>query len=475
MKDVTAAILIHSDRLLIARRRPDTRHGNDWEFPGGKVEAGESPQDCLCREMLEEFGVTVEVGDFFATSEYRYDHGCIRLLAYRTRWIAGAFQLRVHDELRWIALDELDAFVFLPADRPLVTLLKSILRNEKMPQTEDRLSPSANHHYLMNNQTPRLTFTGGDVREWQQALRPAVAQCLGMGNMPTTRVDLAPRSIWKRRHEFGTIEKIIFTSEAFADVPAYLCLPKDVAPPYPTFICLQGHSTGAHVSIAVQRDDETLPLEVAGDRDFGIGCMKRGMAALCIEQRSFGARRELRLDDSNCAGCHQATVHALMLGRTLIGERVYDVDRGIDYLESRGDIDMTSLGVMGNSGGGTISLFAAALLPRLRAAMPSCYFCTFADSVMSIYHCLDNYAPGLLLVAEMADVLGCFAPRPVTIVAGVEDAIFPIAGVRKAFAQLQKIYAAAGAPENCRLVVGPEGHRFYAEQGWSAMLPMLGR
>jgi len=128
---------------------------------------------------------------------------------------------------------------------------------------------------------------------------------------------------------------------------------------------------------------------------------------------------------------------------------------------------------MGNSGGGTTSLFAAALLPRLTHAMPSCYFCTFRDSIMSIHHCMCNYVPNLLLYAEMAHVMGLFAPRPVVIVAGKDDPIFPLDGVKKAFAELKKIYAAAGAENNCKLVIGDGAHRFYAEGGWSAMQEFL--
>ena len=143
-------------------------------------------------------------------------------------------------------------------------------------------------------------------------------------------------------------------------------------------------------------------------------------------------------------GCHDATMHALMLGRTLLGERVFDVDRGLDYLETRDDVDQSRVGIMGNSGGGTTSLFSAAVLPRLRYAMPSCYFCTFRDSLMSIYHCADNYVPGLLQYAEMADVMGLFAPRPVVLVAERHDNIFPIGATRRAFADLQEVYAAAG-------------------------------
>jgi hypothetical protein len=73
----------------------------------------------------------------------------------------------------------------------------------------------------------------------------------------------------------------------------------------------------------------------------------------------------------------------------------------------------------------------------------------------------------------MADVMGLFAPRPVVLVAGRKDPIFPIKGVRQAFARLKRIYRAAGAADRCHLVVGPEGHRFYAEAAWPVMLREL--
>ena len=72
--------------------------------------------------------------------------------------------------------------------------------------------------------------------------------------------------------------------------------------------------------------------------------------------------------------------------------------------------------------------------------MPSCYFCTFRDSIMSIPHCADNYVPGLLKVAEMSDVAGLCAPKPLVVVAGEQDDLFPIQGVRKAFEDLREIY-----------------------------------
>jgi len=326
----------------------------------------------------------------------------------------------------------------------------------------------------MKQTSPQLAFGGGDLKTWQRKVRRKVRQLTGYDKMPEKRCALKPRSLWKREHKYGTIEKIVFTSEPKADVTAYLCLPKKAEPPYACMIAIQGHSSGVHHCIGVERDDETKALKVEGDRDHGIRAMKEGVAALCIEQRSFGERREQKVAVANRTMCHEASVHALMLGRTLIGERVYDVDRGIDYLATRSDIDMKKLGVMGNSGGGTISVFSAALLPRLCIAVPSCYFCTFRDSIMSLYHCTCNFVPNLYNAADMSDILGTFAPKPVIVVAGKKDHIFPIKATRRAFRDLQRIYDAAGAKSRCHLVVGQEGHRFYADQAWPLILKALG-
>ena len=335
------------------------------------------------------------------------------------------------------------------------------------------LSPSVYHRNLLSKTVPSLAYDHGDVKKWQTRLRKKLRQLLG--EMPKNRCPLNPRRLWERTHPFGTIEKIAFTAEPYADVVAYVCLPKLTKPPYTFIICLQGHTTGMHQSIAFQQEDETLPLKVDGDRDFALGCMSRGIAALCIEQRAFGERREQTQKVRSPNGCLDATLQALMLGKTLIGERVFDVDRGIDYLASRGDVRMNLIGVMGNSSGGAMSMYSAALLPRIAYAVPSCYFCTFKDSVMAMNHCEENYIPGLLQQAEMVDIMGLIAPRPVVIIAGLKDHLFPIKATRSAFKDLQRIYTAAGAPKQCHLVVGREGHRFYADDAWPVMLKVINR
>lgn len=119
MIDVTAAIIEHEGRILLARRAPGQRGEGKWEFPGGKLEPGETPEVCLARELAEEFTIRCAVDEFLGESCWEYDHGAIRLLAYRVRWIDGHFAPSVHDRLAWVSPADLPTYDLLPADLPL--------------------------------------------------------------------------------------------------------------------------------------------------------------------------------------------------------------------------------------------------------------------------------------------------------------------------------------------------------------------
>jgi dienelactone hydrolase len=332
-------------------------------------------------------------------------------------------------------------------------------------------SPSLHHEYLMKTIKPCLAFDKQNRELWKHNLRSKLRELLG--DFPDFKCPLKVRALWQRKHILGTIEKIVFTTEPFVDVPAYICLPNNASSPYTTFICLQGHSTGIHKSIGVAAANNQDIITLEDDGDFALTCMKNGFAALCVEQRSFGERVEKLQKMKSPHQCHDAVCHALMLGRTLMGERIWDVERSLDYLASRGDIAMDKVGIMGHSGGGAVSIYASAILDRIAYAMPACSFCTYRDSIMNIYHCADNYVPGLLKYAEFADVMGLHAPNPVVIVAGRHDITFPVEAVKKAFEDLRKIYCAFGAEDNCQLVIGEGGHRFYSEVSWQTMQTLI--
>jgi len=123
IKDVVAAILIQDNKVLIAQRANNDPLAGLWEFPGGKIEDRESPEESLIREMKEEFCITVEVREFFESSVFAYEDRTIRLLAYMCRWIGGEILSTVHNDYLWVAVDDLDEYTFAPADISLVEKL----------------------------------------------------------------------------------------------------------------------------------------------------------------------------------------------------------------------------------------------------------------------------------------------------------------------------------------------------------------
>lgn len=130
MKEVTAAIIKRENRVLIAERAPGENLSGQWEFPGGKIEPGETPQECLKREIREELEVDIDVLDFFGESIYEYHSGSIKLIAFWCKWISGDFRLNVHSRIEWVTRQQLDLYDFAPADLPLVERLKARLLDE---------------------------------------------------------------------------------------------------------------------------------------------------------------------------------------------------------------------------------------------------------------------------------------------------------------------------------------------------------
>lgn len=124
MKEVTAAIILKENKVLIAQRAPGENLAGKWEFPGGKIEPGETLQECLMREIREEFDVDIEVLDYFGESIFEYSSGTIKLVAFWCRWVAGDFILRVHSQIVWLNPSELDQYDFAPADISLAEQLK---------------------------------------------------------------------------------------------------------------------------------------------------------------------------------------------------------------------------------------------------------------------------------------------------------------------------------------------------------------
>lgn len=126
MKQVAAAVIMKDGKVLIARRKQGELHEGYWEFPGGKVEAGETPQQCLERELMEELGLKVRAGQVIASSEDHSGHGSFTILAIEAQHLGGELTLTVHDHAQWVSIGDLRNFNLAPADRELAEKIRDL-------------------------------------------------------------------------------------------------------------------------------------------------------------------------------------------------------------------------------------------------------------------------------------------------------------------------------------------------------------
>lgn len=308
---------------------------------------------------------------------------------------------------------------------------------------------------------PSMSYNGEEFELWQNKAREKLSNLIGMDKFeriaPDTKIEYDVTKNGVREIRFT------FESEPGYRVPCHMMLPANAEKP-PVIICLQGHSKGMHISLGRVKYDGDENSINSGDRDFCVRAVKEGFVAIAMEQRNFGECG----GDEEGPKCFEASMTALLMGRTTIGERVWDVSRLIDVIENEfsGLVDKNCISCMGNSGGGTATAYVAALEDRIKLAMPSCAMCTYKDSIGAMYHCSCNYVPNISLYFEMSDLMAMAYPKYFVQVSGIEDVIFPVDEAEKVFLAGKKAYKDNGCGDKCTLVKGNGGHRFYADDAW---------
>lgn len=309
---------------------------------------------------------------------------------------------------------------------------------------------------------PAMSFSGGDFATWQASARKKLEELLGTARFERVAPDI---KIEYELVQDGVKEvRFTFQSEAGYRVPCHLFLPMNIEKP-PVMLCVQGHSKGMHVSMGRIRYEGDDIFVNQDDQDFCVQAVANGFAAVALEQRNFG---ECGHGENSGPQCFESAMTALLAGRTTIGERVWDICRLIDVLETEfaDKLDVDRLYCVGHSGGGTAVTYTAALEDRIKLVMPSCAMCTFKDSIGAMHHCACNYVPQMANYFEMSDLMAMAYPKYFVQVNGIEDDIFPIAGAEEVFEKGKAAYAVMGAADRCALIRGEGGHRFYAAQAW---------
>lgn len=323
------------------------------------------------------------------------------------------------------------------------------------------------HEVLIKTIKPTLAYDEAkDFETWREQVREKFLELLG--DLPS-KCSLYIRVEWEKEHENFYEKRLLFCPEENIDIPCHLWIPKNVKLPCPVVICLQGHTTGMHISMgrSVNEGDEAF---LGGSRDIANQAIANGYAALTMELRGFGelkSQLQLNIFPDAISTCAHPAMTANLLGRTLMGERVWDISRAVDMLETMPDvIDTKKILVTGNSGGGTAAYYAACFDPRIAMAVPCCSVCSFKYSIVWKRHCACNYIPGMAKHLDMGELACLIAPRPLAIVAGVNDNGLHIDGSREAAAIAEKIYQKAGASDKFRFLEGQGEQQYYPELSW---------
>lgn len=295
-------------------------------------------------------------------------------------------------------------------------------------------------------------------REWHDGVRELLDMHLAF---PKTKIDLMPEKIESVQMDGYRREKYLYTAESGLRTPVYMLIPDCAAEDTPVVLCVHGHGYGCKSIVG-------LCEEGTYQKNFALEICKRGMIAAAPEMVGFG---ELRLKEDLESGsgkqnsCQRLSMNLLASGRTLIGVRVYQAIRCLDLIEML--FPERKIGMMGISGGGTVTTLTCAMDTRPQAIVVSGYLNYFKNSILAMRHCVDNYWPGMNREIELPDLFCMLAPRALLCESGTNDPIYPNAAAKTAAEKVQSFYRFMNA-EHCFALDTFEGvHEIHGDKAYS--------
>ncbi|MCQ4913981.1 MULTISPECIES: alpha/beta hydrolase family protein [Bacteroides] len=353
------------------------------------------------------------------------------------------------------------------------TTQKDDILRERDLAYKDSFSASAYYEDLYNSTEMKYAFKGTTSEEvdvWQTEFRDKLKERLGISQLEKQLASfkIKARKINSEDIGYAIRERWEIWTEPTVPLPFVLLLPKNKEGNLPLMITPHGHGKNTETYAGIYLSEQERIEGEIGERNVAVQAVQNGFIAIAPTSRGFGKTRtsEDKAKDVPYS-CRTLLMQDLLVGRTPIGDRVWDISKLIDWALAELPVDKSNIIVSGNSGGGTTTLFAGACDTRISMSIPSSYFCTFTGSIGAMYHCDCNYVPGILEYGEMSDIAGLIAPRFFCTLNGKDDTMFPLKETQKAFINLKKIYTAAGVPDNCELYIGNGGHRYYKEGAWN--------
>lgn len=289
---------------------------------------------------------------------------------------------------------------------------------------------------LAGRKTPR---NQADHQKLLETQRVQLAKSLGLYPAPP-KTDLKAQVTGTIQRDGYRIEKLRYESRPGLLVTAHLYLPAKEGK-HPLILSPHGHWEFKKSTPVVQAR--------------GIGLALLGFACLIVDSPGFSWDNNEQ-NERKGMGTHDDPW--LSMGAPVQGQYVWDLVRGLDYCETRAEIDATKVGITGTSGGGTATMLAFAFEERIQAAVPVC--AATSMEVMPHNGCFCNHQSALMEIGDRSDVLGMRAPAPVCFIGASVDAEFPLEGHQKSYEKLRSLYGRYKAEEKVRLEIVEGGHDY---------------
>jgi hypothetical protein len=324
---------------------------------------------------------------------------------------------------------------------------------------------------LVEGQRPQLAFKGGDRRKfatWKRQALPKVLACLG--ESPKT-VPANPELLAEWELRGLRRQRWIIDVQEHLSATLLVNLPGDLkrGEKRPAIFCCHGHGPFGKEPVMGNDSSPALAANIAQHSyNYGEVMAQKGYVTYSIDWIGFGERNDDNKPNyiGNKGGrdwCNVYYLHATMLGMTSISINVAHGKAATDFAVSLPQVDGDRLGVMGLSGGGTMTLWMTLCDQRFGASEIICYSDLWAVfGIRDLNYCGMQVAPGLFKLVDLPDAQGLIAPRPLLVGVGANDTCFKVDTAMACYRQVKRIYRAAGAADNLELDLHP------GEHGWGA-------
>lgn len=316
-------------------------------------------------------------------------------------------------------------------------------------------SPDAFMHGIY---TEMLSDPYGNVADKESALKISeeiksrTKAMLGIEKIPCKSTDLKPVSAGKPLvYPEYILEKYSVEICKNLNMLFYVLTPKNLSDSASGVVALCGHGYGVRQILNISKNGKKKRFNYLDNyqKNFAVELAKRGCVVVAPELFGFGEARLQKdlVKPFYISSCDELSHHLLPHGLTVASVRVYQAVVCAEILSGMKNVDNEKISCMGISGGGLTALYASVIEEKFRKIVISGYVNTFRDSILSRWHCPDNYLPSALEIGEIYDFASALAPRELLIESGRKDKLFPIEASEKAHKKIERIYSLMGAED----------------------------